>query len=180
VPSARAVQPLVDDEGWQLWQAFAGLRVPDGYDVPLIRQPVPHVPDWQICPFPHDVPFASSVQALVDIDGRQLWQALFGSMLSGARSWPPTKQPALHVPASQITPVPHAVPLARGTHAVVDVDGWQVSQVFAELAAPLATKAPAMKHPAWQAAALQTRPLPQLAPAASAVQALVDADGWQL
>jgi hypothetical protein len=48
------------------------------------------------------------------------------------------------------------------------------------LAVPLATNAPAMKHPAWQVDAWQTWPAPHVAPAASAVQALVDADGWQL
>jgi hypothetical protein len=48
VPSASAVQLLVDDEGWQLWQALAGLAAPLATNALAIRQPLRHMAPLQI------------------------------------------------------------------------------------------------------------------------------------
>jgi hypothetical protein len=79
----------------------------------------------------------------------------------------------------QVRLAPHAAPSASPVHAVIDLDGWQISHVFVGLGAFGAVKAPAMKQPLWHAAALHTWPPPQLEPSASAVHDAVDVAGSQ-
>jgi hypothetical protein len=47
VPFGTAVQAAVLAPGWQLWQAFPGFAVPDGYTVPPMSHCVPHAPPAQ-------------------------------------------------------------------------------------------------------------------------------------
>jgi hypothetical protein len=104
---------------------------------------------------------------------------LAGFAVPLARNVPEIKQPLWHAAALQISPLPQLVPFAIAVQAVVDVPGWQLWQTFRGLTAPAARTAPSMKQPSSQETALQTFPLPQLVPSASAVHAPVDVAGWQ-
>jgi hypothetical protein len=79
-PSGRLLHVVVLAVGWQLWQAFAALIVPDGQIVPptAISHSFPHFPLTQISPAPQFVPSATLLHVEVLAVGRQAWQTFAG------------------------------------------------------------------------------------------------------
>jgi hypothetical protein len=84
VPLATFDQALVDALGVQSWQAFAGLRVPDVYRLPLMKQSDAHAPLAHTWPAPQLVPSATFDQALVELLGVQAWQTFPGLIVPDA------------------------------------------------------------------------------------------------
>src|SRR5262249_14020683 len=146
----------VDVAGWQLWQALAGLGAFGAAKAPPTKQPARHASLSHTLPPPQVAPSGSGVKAAVAIAGWQLSQRWAGLAAPCATSVPPMKQPPWHETLAQTRPLPQVVPSPTPVHAVVDVAGWQRWQALAGFSAPAAAKAPAMKQPAWQAAALHT------------------------
>jgi hypothetical protein len=64
-------------------------------------------------------------------------------------------------------------------HEAVDTAGWQLWQELLGSTAPLATSFALSQQPAVHELASQTSPVPQLAPLARAVHAVVEVEGWQ-
>jgi len=107
-----------------------------------MEHPLPQAPAWQSWPLPHEEPSFLDVHAVVEVAGWQLRQPLLGSVAAGARTNPSMKHPAAQVRDEQTEPDAHAVPSGRALKTDVDVAGWQLSQAFDGLVAPLAAKAP--------------------------------------
>jgi hypothetical protein len=72
------------------------------------------------------------------------------------------------------------VPSVLLAQTEVLVVGRQIWQTFDALVFPLATSAPSIQQPLWQVPPLHTCPVPQLAPLALAVQAVVAKVVWQV
>jgi hypothetical protein len=78
VPLALVVHAVVLRLGTHVWHALAGFTCPGVATAPPMKHPLAQVPAWHTSPCPHEVPFASVVQAVVLTSGWQLWHALEG------------------------------------------------------------------------------------------------------
>jgi hypothetical protein len=113
---------------------------------------------------PQLVPSVLGCQALVETVDLQIWHWFAELTTPLPTSAPPSQQPLLHVAALHTWPLPQLVPLVRVCHALVETEGWQAWQGLAELATPLATRAPPNQQPALHVPPLHTWPLPQVVP----------------
>jgi hypothetical protein len=119
-------------------------------------------------PVPQLVPAGSSDHSEMECVGVQTRQAFDESTVPAAYSVPPMKQSGVQLPLLQTSPEAQYVPLARFDQAVVELDGVQTRQAFAESTVPAAYSVPPMKQSATQLPLLQTSPVPQLVPLAAA------------
>jgi hypothetical protein len=78
VPSSLLDQPEVLVAGRQIWHAFDELVAPLATSAPAIQHPVWQVPPLHTCPEPQVVPLALTVQEVVELLVRQIWQAFDG------------------------------------------------------------------------------------------------------
>jgi hypothetical protein len=116
----------VEVDGWQLWQEFAGSAALEAKNAPPIQQPAWQLPEAQIFPAPQLVPSAVFVHCDVAVEGRHDWQELAGLTAPLAYSADWIQQAFWQIPATQISPSPHPVPLSTVDHAVVESTGWQL------------------------------------------------------
>jgi hypothetical protein len=70
------LQLVVEVPGWQLWQGLARLTAFVAKIDPPMMQTSLQTPPEQSCELPQAVPSATLLQAVVELPGWQLWQAL--------------------------------------------------------------------------------------------------------
>jgi hypothetical protein len=181
------------------WQGFPSL----GHDTPLTLFTIVHPPlpshvelAWQlvgvhVCRVPpqvpalhasfevqaspslHEVPFAASDHAVVEIAGAHTWHAFAGFFAPPANTVPPMKQSARHEPAEHTSPVPQLVPSGRFGCAQVPAPShaspWQGLPSLGQ-ATPLPFSVivqlvPLQVELCWQLVATQVKAVPAQAPA---------------
>jgi len=87
-------------------------------------------PSLQGCP-------VLGLQAVVLVEGWQLWQELFGLAVLAAQNAKRIQQPLWQLPPLQTCPAPQSVPSGRLVHPVEFDPGWQLWQAFRGLWSPV-------------------------------------------
>jgi hypothetical protein len=181
-PLGSLLQALVELLGMHSRQGLVESTVFAVTMGPLMSQSAEQVPEAQIIPVPHDAPFPSTVQPVVDCDGSHSSQVSTGLIALAATMLPPMSQAAVQAPEAQIRPVPQPKPLGSLLQLLVEAVGAQSRQELAESTMAALTIPPSMKQSAAQVPEAQIMPASQTAPFPSVVQAAVDCDGshsWQ-
>jgi hypothetical protein len=97
-----------------------------------------HAPERHAAVAPQGFPSARFVQALVELDGWQLWQPFPGFDSPLVWNTEPIQHPLWQALLTHTAPTSHVVPLGLGDQSVGAFDGWQLWQASSGLGSPLA------------------------------------------
>src|ERR1700678_3499871 len=89
VPLGSFEYVVVDVDGVQTWQAFAGFTVPAGMRTPPMKQSAMQAPLLHTSPGAQLVPLGSFEYVVVEVAGVQTWQAFAGFTVPAGGGAPP-------------------------------------------------------------------------------------------